>query len=187
MRPDRIFVAPEVDLYAILSVPRDATPDEVWTAYVREAERWHPAHNHTAEARDHFEAINLAYEILRDSEMRGQYDRWMAYERVKARTQVQSQAAPAPTAEVADPPASARWTWVPATSRSLQTRSRLSRAAEICSPAGTSYPSARSRDRALIDSSRASWSSIRRWRALPRNSTTSAGRRPPGGPSSGRG
>jgi molecular chaperone DnaJ len=65
------------DLYAILGVSRDATDDEIKTAYRRKAREHHPdANAGDAGAEARFKEISLAYEVLRDPERRARYDRY---------------------------------------------------------------------------------------------------------------
>jgi molecular chaperone DnaJ len=54
------------DYYAILGVPRGATPDEIKRAYRRLARKYHPDVNNDSEAHDRFQEINAAYEVLSD-------------------------------------------------------------------------------------------------------------------------
>lgn len=65
------------DLYAVLEVGRDASPDELKRAYRRLARAYHPDANPddpAAEAR--FKEVSQAYEILSDPERRANYDRF---------------------------------------------------------------------------------------------------------------
>ncbi|MDE3065445.1 MAG: J domain-containing protein [Acidobacteriota bacterium] len=65
------------DLYAVLEVERDASPDDLKRAYRRLARQYHPDANPgdpAAEAR--FKEVSQAYEILSDPERRANYDRF---------------------------------------------------------------------------------------------------------------
>ena len=65
----------KADHYRILGVSRKATPEEVKSAYRREALRWHPDRNFgDREAEERFKAASAAYEVLRDPEKRRAYD-----------------------------------------------------------------------------------------------------------------
>jgi molecular chaperone DnaJ len=70
---------PSADLYAVLEVERDASPDDLKRAYRRLARQYHPDANPgdpAAEAR--FKEVSQAYEILSDPERRANYDRFGA-------------------------------------------------------------------------------------------------------------
>jgi molecular chaperone DnaJ len=62
------------DLYEILGVPRDATPDDIKRAYRRLAREHHPDVKAAPEAEERFKEIVGAYEILSDPDKRAQYD-----------------------------------------------------------------------------------------------------------------
>ena len=67
------------DLYAVLEVGPDASPDDLKRAYRRLARQLHPDANPgdpAAEAR--FKEVSQAYEILSDPERRANYDRFGA-------------------------------------------------------------------------------------------------------------
>ncbi len=66
------------DYYHALGVPRDATPDEIRSAYFDAARHWHPDANSDPEAQEHFIAVQKAYEVLSNAEKRKSYDAKMA-------------------------------------------------------------------------------------------------------------
>src|SRR5713226_8821661 len=64
------------DPYAMLGVKREASPDEIRSAYRKLAKKYHPdlnPGNKEAEAR--FKAISAANELLSDPEKRARFDR----------------------------------------------------------------------------------------------------------------
>lgn len=65
------------DYYDILGVNRTASEDDIKKAFRNKAKQYHPdanPDNPSAEAR--FKEVNEAYEVLKDSEKRSQYDRF---------------------------------------------------------------------------------------------------------------
>jgi molecular chaperone DnaJ len=64
------------DLYEILGVARNASPEEVKKAYRRLAKQYHPDANQGTEAEERIREINAAYAILSDPEKRARYDRY---------------------------------------------------------------------------------------------------------------
>jgi DnaJ-class molecular chaperone len=63
-------------LYDVLGVKRDASADEIRTAYRKLAKRFHPDLNPgKPEAEARFKAISAAYDLLSDPEKRARYDR----------------------------------------------------------------------------------------------------------------
>jgi len=65
------------DYYAVLEVPRTASDDEIKGAYRKLAMRWHPDRNNgSKEAEEKFKELTEAYDVLRDPQKRGAYDRF---------------------------------------------------------------------------------------------------------------
>lgn len=63
------------DLYAVLGVPRDATEDQIRSAYRKLARRYHPDVNpNDKAAEERFKQISFAYDVLSDREKRARYD-----------------------------------------------------------------------------------------------------------------
>eukprot|EP00211_Chloroparvula_japonica_P005684 CAMPEP_0119132988 /NCGR_PEP_ID=MMETSP1310-20130426/12715_1 /TAXON_ID=464262 /ORGANISM="Genus nov. species nov., Strain RCC2339" /LENGTH=374 /DNA_ID=CAMNT_0007123657 /DNA_START=38 /DNA_END=1162 /DNA_ORIENTATION=- len=63
------------DFYKILGVPRDASERQIKKAYRKLAVQYHPDKNKGDDsAKDRFQDINAAYEVLSDSEKRRKYD-----------------------------------------------------------------------------------------------------------------
>lgn len=64
----------EKSYYDVLGVKKDATKDEIRSAYRKLSKKWHPDINHSPEAKEKFTEINEAYETLSDPQKRHQYD-----------------------------------------------------------------------------------------------------------------
>lgn len=65
------------DFYEVLSVPRDASDDDIKKAYRRLAMQWHPDRNGgSKDAEEQFKTITEAYDVLRDPQKRAAYDRY---------------------------------------------------------------------------------------------------------------
>ncbi len=63
------------DLYEVLGVARDASPEEIKRVYRRLALQYHPDKNPgDKQAEERFKEITLAYEVLSDVEKRTEYD-----------------------------------------------------------------------------------------------------------------
>ncbi|MDE1865384.1 MAG: DnaJ domain-containing protein [Candidatus Micrarchaeota archaeon] len=62
------------DYYKILGVGKNATQDEIKSAYRSLALKYHPDRNKDKGAEDHFKQVNEAYAVLSDPEKRRQYD-----------------------------------------------------------------------------------------------------------------
>lgn len=66
------------DLYRLLGVHAAASFEEIRRAFRKSAMTWHPDRNVSADAEETFKRIRSAYEILRDSKRRADYDRHAA-------------------------------------------------------------------------------------------------------------
>ncbi|MDQ3426674.1 MAG: DnaJ domain-containing protein, partial [Gemmatimonadota bacterium] len=64
------------DFYVLLGVSRDASETDIKKAYRKLAMEHHPDRNSAPEAEARFKEITEAYEVLRDPQKRGAYDRY---------------------------------------------------------------------------------------------------------------
>jgi molecular chaperone DnaJ len=64
------------DYYEVLGVSRNASKDEVKTAFRKLARQFHPDVNKDPGAEDRFKEINEAYDVLSDEQKRARYDRF---------------------------------------------------------------------------------------------------------------
>jgi len=62
------------DLYAVLGVAHDATPEEIKRAYRKLARELHPDVNPDPATQDRFKEVTAAYEVLSDPDKRQMYD-----------------------------------------------------------------------------------------------------------------
>jgi molecular chaperone DnaJ len=64
------------DYYEILGVPRNASQDDLKSAFRKLARQYHPDVNKSHDAEERFKELNEAYAVLSDDEKRAAYDRF---------------------------------------------------------------------------------------------------------------
>ena len=70
-------MAEKRDYYEVLGVSRDASADQIKSAYRKLAMKWHPDRNPgNAEAKEKFQEASEAYEVLSNPEKRQRYDQY---------------------------------------------------------------------------------------------------------------
>src|SRR3989442_5725624 len=67
-------MAKTADYYQLLGLPRNATPDQIRSAYRKLAKQHHPDVGETPDGAERFKQLSEAYEILSDGERRQRYD-----------------------------------------------------------------------------------------------------------------
>ena len=74
----RLDYNPANDYYVLLGVDSDADSATVQRAYRQKAKEYHPDLNPGEDAKEKFQRLNEAYNVLNDAELRSQYDglRW---------------------------------------------------------------------------------------------------------------
>jgi len=65
-----------LDYYDVLNVPREASKDDIKSAYRKLALQYHPDRNKSPQAEEKFKEISEAYAVLSDEEKRRQYDQF---------------------------------------------------------------------------------------------------------------
>src|SRR6266513_652302 len=67
-------MATQTDYYVLLGVSRQATDEQIRSAYRKLARQYHPDVNSAADASEQFKRITEAYEVLTDPQRRQRYD-----------------------------------------------------------------------------------------------------------------
>src|SRR5881296_4045626 len=68
------LMATATDYYALLGLPRNATEEQIRTAYRKLARQYHPDVSKATDAAEKFKKVTEAYEVLSDAERRQRYD-----------------------------------------------------------------------------------------------------------------
>src|SRR5258708_23172589 len=67
-------MATQTDYYVLLGVSRQATDEQIRSAYRKLARQYHPDVNSASDAAERFKAVTEAYEVLTDPQRRQRYD-----------------------------------------------------------------------------------------------------------------
>ena len=117
----RTSMAPVLDYYSELGVPRDADEKQIKQAYRRLARKHHPDLNPDDKgAEDRFKKVNEAYEVLSDPDSRKKFDRygasWRDIERMGSAAGGSEPRSPGPGVPTGRGAASAASPWTSTTS-----------------------------------------------------------------------
>jgi curved DNA-binding protein CbpA len=84
---EEVRYQPGTDYYEVFGIHPTASPEEIARAHKRLAKEFHPdLHPDKPWAKERFQEINRAYEVLRDPVRKGEYDRLRWAEIGKAKT-----------------------------------------------------------------------------------------------------
>ena len=70
-----------MDLFDILEIPKESSETDIKKAYRRLARKWHPDRNKKKNAKEKFQQINSAYNILINRKSREKYQKMTQIEK----------------------------------------------------------------------------------------------------------
>lgn len=71
------------DYYQVLGVSRNASPEDIKSAFWKNARQVHPDVNKSPDAEERFKKLNEAYQVLEDPRKRARYNRKLEFEQLK--------------------------------------------------------------------------------------------------------